>query len=182
MEPLIPKILTLNDALKNAQLPFGFGGAIALAFCIDRPRATADLDVNVFVGVNEVDKLVKILPNQIALSPKNIKTFKAIGQVRLFWGDAPIDIFINTHEFHTSVAKRTYEVDFAGSRIPVLSCGDLTVFKVFFGRTKDWADIEEIIRSHSIDPSKVFKQLCQLLGADNENVKTFRIVLQKVIG
>ncbi len=181
MEPLIPKILTLNETLKKAKFPFAFGGAISLAFCVDQPRATADLDINIFVGVDDVDKLLLILPKDIKVSRGKANTLKRDGQVRLSWGDAPIDLFLNTHDFHTAVAKRIYEADFVGTKIPVLACEDLTVFKAFFARTKDWADIEEMIRSRSIDPSQAYKQLCRLFGADHENVKTYCIMFQKVI-
>jgi hypothetical protein len=46
--------------------------------------------------------------------------------------------------------------DFGGRQIPFLGCSDLAVFKVFYNRTKDWADLEEMIaigRSTSIRPS-----------------------------
>jgi hypothetical protein len=173
--------LTLNELLKNANIPFAFGGAIALGFCIDQPRATADLDINIFLAIRDIDKLLSILPAQIKVSRENRNALKRDGQARLFWGDTAIDFFLNTHEFHTAVSKRIYEVNFAGGKIPVLSCEDLALFKAFFARTRDWADIEEMVRSHSIDPARVYAELKSLLGADHENIKAFSNICQKAM-
>lgn len=40
---------------------------------------------------------------------------------------------------------------FAGQRIPFLSCYDLVVFKAFFNRTSDWADLEEMRRAGTLN-------------------------------
>lgn len=42
------KLLTAHNALAAAGIDHAFGGAIALAYCTGEPRATADLDINIF--------------------------------------------------------------------------------------------------------------------------------------
>ena len=54
----------------------------------------------------------------------------------------PIDLFFANHPFHDTVQGRVRTVPFADTRITVLDCTSLAVFKAFFDRTKDWADLE----------------------------------------
>jgi hypothetical protein len=62
---------------------------------------------------------------------------------------------------------------FAGEDIPFLSCTDLAVFKSFFNRTKDWADIEEMLAIGSVDRERVIGVLTLLLGADDDRLARF---------
>ncbi len=62
---------------------------------------------------------------------------------------------------------------FAGKEIPFLACTDLTVFKAFFNRTKDWADIEEMLAIGSVDRERVIGVLTLFLGGDDERVDRF---------
>ena len=75
------------------------------------------------------------------------------GQVRLWWGSTPVDVFLNTTPFHDDVALRAMLHDFAGRAVAFLGCTDLAVLKAFCDRTKDWADIDpRVARLHSIAP------------------------------
>jgi hypothetical protein len=59
------------------------------------------------------------------------------------------------------------ELDAAGVRheLRFLSAEDLTIFKMSFGRTKDWADIEAMIAAGTlIDADYVEHQLVQAEG------------------
>jgi hypothetical protein len=49
------------------------------------------------------------------------------------------------------VALRREVHEFGGRRIPFLGCSDLAVLKAFFNRTRDWADLEEMIAIGSLD-------------------------------
>ncbi len=58
-DPTLPeKVLRLHKALKRRKLPHAFGGALALAYCTEEPRATRDIDVNVFVGKDDIEAAV----------------------------------------------------------------------------------------------------------------------------
>ena len=49
-EPALPdKVLAIHKALSKAKIAHAFGGALALAYYAE-PRATIDIDVNVFVA------------------------------------------------------------------------------------------------------------------------------------
>ena len=61
MEPsLAEKVLLIEAALQTARIPHAFGGAIALAYYAT-PRATIDIDVNVFVESNRADDVLAAL-------------------------------------------------------------------------------------------------------------------------
>jgi len=62
---LTAKILALHQALTEADIAHAFGGALALAFCTEEPRATQDIDVNVFLGTDRIDALIDALPTGV---------------------------------------------------------------------------------------------------------------------
>jgi hypothetical protein len=48
------------------------------------------------------------------------------------------------------------------------------VFKAFFNRTKDWADIEAMLDAKSVDVHVVIGWLVDLLGGDDHRVTRLR--------
>ena len=92
------------------------------------------------------------------------------GQSRLWWDTTPIDVFLNTTLFHEQVSERARIETFADRAIPFLACSDLAVFKAFFNRTKDWADLEEMIAAGTVDLSFVVGVITRLLGPSDERV------------
>ena len=96
------------------------------------------------------------------------------GQVRLFWDETPIDLFFTTHAFHDVAQIHVDRVPFAGTTIPVLGATELVVFKAFFDRTKDWADIEEMVAAGTLDTDRVVGVLTRYLGSTDERVEHLR--------
>lgn len=164
------KIVRLHDALDKASLPHAFGGALALAWCTRRARGTIDIDVNVFVPTDRVGDVLAALPRSVSRTAADRVRLRNDGQVRLWWGTTPIDVFLNTTEFHQQVAERARTESFAGATVPFLACSDLAVFKAFFNRTKDWADLEEMATAGSLDLDRVVGVLTRLLGPDDERI------------
>ena len=54
--------------------------------------------------------------------------------------------------------------------IPVLDCTALAVFQALFDRTKDWADIEEIVAAGALDLASAVVWLERILGPDSSAV------------
>ncbi len=167
MSELIDKLFAVHDSLTVAGLAHAFGGAIALAYCTEEPRGTRDIDVNIFTDSSNAEKVLAALPSKVSVSPDDIETTMREGQTRLWWGDTPIDIFLNNHPVHDAVAAGVTWVPLSGREIPVLDCAALVVFKALFNRTKDWADIEAIaeVSPPHIDQAK--SMLAELLGTDD---------------
>ena len=63
---------------------------------------------------------------------------------------------------------------FAGTDVPFLSCQDLAVFKVFFNRTRDWADLEEMFSAGTLDVDAAAALTALHMGADDERVVRLR--------
>ncbi len=166
MSVLVDRLLAIHAALGEQQLPHAFGGAIALAYCTEEPRGTIDLDVNVFIAHDQFETVLDALPDAIKVTAGNKHDLVETGQARLWWDSTPIDLFLNTHPFHAIAASRVRRVPLAGTQIPVLDCTSLAVFKVFFNRTKDWADLEAMAEAGQLDVTAVAAFVRNLLGDD----------------
>jgi hypothetical protein len=177
MTSLAEKIVAIERDLAAAELPHAFGGALALAFHVEEPRATRDIDVNVFVPASRTRDVLDALPAPIARDDRKADELQARGQVRLLWDENPVDVFLSTHPFHDEAAARVIDVPFAGITLPVLGATELVVFKAFFDRTKDWADIEAMLAADTVDGHRALGWLVDLLGADDERVDRFRRLL-----
>jgi hypothetical protein len=173
MSTLADKIVALHDALEGAGLPHGFGGALALAWCTERARGTIDIDVNVFVDATQARDVLRKLPG-VPWTEKDVATLEREGQLRVWWNQTPIDLFLNTTDIHRELASRTRWETFAGRSIPFLSCLDLAIFKAFFNRTKDWADLEEMHEAGTLNVSRVLAVIIEYLGDDDERVARLR--------
>ncbi len=174
MSILARRLLAIHAAFATAGIPHAFGGAIALAYCTGEPRGTIDLDVNVFVPHTTPDTALDALPAGVILTSANRAEVLAKGQTRAWWDDTPIDLFFANHPFHDTVQGRVRTVPFADTSITVLDCSSLAVFKAFFDRTKDWADLEAMAAAGQLDVDAVGSFLTDLLGADDPRLERLR--------
>jgi hypothetical protein len=94
--------------------------------------------------------------------------------VRLWWDETPVDVFVNTTDYHEQVAERCRREPFAGEEVPFLGCTDLAVFKAFFHRTKDWADLEEMHAAGTLDTDRVAGILGHYLGTPDDRIDRLR--------
>ncbi len=170
MTALPAKIVAIHKALASAGLAHAFGGALALAWCTERARGTIDIDINVFVGTPQSAAVFAGLPKKVKWNEADVETLRRDGQVRVWWETTPLDLFLNTTPFHDEISARTRWERFAQVAIPFLSCQDIAVFKAFFNRTKDWADIEEMQAAGTLDKARVIAVLVQYLGSDDERI------------
>ncbi len=164
------KMLAIHRHLHAAGIEHAFGGALALAWCTQQARGTIDLDVNVFVRPDRTDETLAALPRGIAAGAADRALLVRDGQARLWWGTTPIDVFLNTTDFHDAVAARVRWEPFGGAELPFLACEDLAVFKAFFNRTRDWADLEAMHEAGTLDVASVAGVLASFLGADDDRV------------
>jgi hypothetical protein len=171
---LVDKIIAIHTALDDADIPHAFGGALALAWCTQRARGTIDIDVNVFVDRTCTPELLAALPDGVQWSVDDQACIERDGQVRLWWNDTPIDVFVNTTDFHEQVAERCRREPFAGHELPFLGCTDLAVFKAFFDRTKDWADLEEMQAAGTLDTDRIAGILTHYLGPTDRRIEHLR--------
>ncbi|MHB8244046.1 MAG: hypothetical protein ACYDGN_01655 [Acidimicrobiales bacterium] len=165
------KMLAIHESLATSRISHAFGGALALAWCTQQARGTIDLDLNVFVSPERTATALAALPPEIVATDDDRALLERDGQARLWWENTPVDIFLNTTEFHEQVATRVHLEPFAGEQLPFLACHDLAVFKAFFNRTKDWADLEAMVTAGSLDVSAVAGVLAGFLGAADDRIE-----------
>lgn len=170
MTSLPDKIIALHHALDAAEAPHAFGGALALAWCTERARGTIDIDLNVFVDAARAGEVLAALPDGVKFTADDVAAIERDGQMRLWWDTTPVDLFLNTTEFHAQVAGRCRWERFAGESVPFLSCSDLAVFKAFFNRTRDWADLEAMAAVGTLDVDRVVGALTRFLGPTDERI------------
>ncbi len=178
------KVGALADALGSAGIPFAFGGALALAYYAE-PRATVDVDVNVFVAPVEIDRVADPLSALgVRASDAERNVARRDGQVRLFWGTTPIDLFFAYDAFHVHAAERVRSVPFGDEIIPVLAAEDLVVCKVVFNRRKDWIDIEQILllSAGTLDLDDVRRWITAIVAPGDERIGRFETAVRDVLG
>ncbi len=182
MKPILDAVVELHDAFEAAEIPHAFGGAFALLWCTGEPRTTVDIDVNLFVPSSKAAIVLAALPPEIHHAVLDTEILEKDGQHRLFFDEIPIDLFLNTTEFHDDLQLHAVEHELDGRRLPFLSCNDLAVFKAMFNRRRDWADIEEMARANQIDEPYVAGVLIQYLGLDDTRIGRLDQISKEVRG
>ena len=178
MSTLDEKLLVVHRHLDAANVPHAFGGAIALAYCIAEPRATSDLDVNVFVPATDAAIVLDALPPEVSVKRRHIDAVLQNAQVRVRWDETPIDLFFNDHEFHVSASARVRIVPFGGEDIPVLDCTDLVVLKAISNRPKDWMDIELADDIGAIDQTIAATWIGELEGTESPTYRHLAAIFE----
>ena len=175
----VPEVVrAVHAALDDAGVPHAFGGAIALAYAVPEPRGTIDVDVNVFVGSEEAGRAFSALPAGVTWDDGDVERVARDGQVRVWWDEVPLDLFFDYHRLHEEAAAGAVHVPFGDTTIRVLAPDHLAVFKAFFDRTKDWADLEAMAGCGSFDADAVLGWLERLLGADEPRLARLRAIVE----
>ena len=171
MSQLGDQLLAVHGGLERAGIPHAIGGAIALGYCTLEPRATRDVDVNVFADTARAREVLAAMPEGVEFSGESLEKLERDGQARLRWGITPVDIFLSVLPFHDHVERAVRLVPFEGSTIPVLDCTALAVFKAMFDRPRDWVDIEAMVEARSLDLDEAKRWIVEMVGEDERVAK-----------
>lgn len=178
MSELVDKLFDIHDSLTTAGIAHAFGGAIALAYCVEHPRGTADIDVNIFVDASEAKAALTALPVGVRVDEDDIAKVERDGQARLFWDGTPVDVFLNNLPLHDAVAASIVWVRLEDRDAPMLDCASLAIFKAFFDRTQDWADLEAIAQATPEDIEEAAATIANLVGEDDPAVHRLKALLR----
>lgn len=173
------RILALEQALVD--IPHAFGGALALAYYAE-PRATIDIDLNLFVPADHFPEVAgRLLVLGVdADDPEAIASVARDGQTRVMWDLTPIDLFFAYDAFHDAAAAARRTVPFAGSSIPILAAEHLVVCKAVFNRPKDWIDIDAVlIAGVTPDVAEVLRWVGRVTGDDDPRYERIASVLTR---
>ncbi|HEX5763126.1 MAG TPA: hypothetical protein VFY04_08395 [Solirubrobacterales bacterium] len=168
--PLPDKVIAVHEALTAARIRHAVGGAIALAYYAE-PRATIDIDLNLFLPVTAwreaIDALAEIGVETGDLDPAALERD---GQCRLWWGDNPVDLFFAYAPIHEEMRKAVRRVPFSGISLPILAPEHLAVCKAMFDRRKDWLDLEKMLIADDLDLDAVEAWLQRMVGEGDERL------------
>jgi hypothetical protein len=179
--PSLPeKVVAIHAALAEAKVPHAIGGALALAYYAE-PRATVDVDVNVFVTTEGWPQVREALSPLGIDSHVDLAALERDGQVRLWWDRNPVDLFFSYDPFHDAMRGAARRVPFAETTIPILSPEHLTVCKAMFDRPKDWLDIEQIMVATSpYDLGEAETWLRAMVGEENQRFQRLREIAERL--
>lgn len=182
-EPVANRVQLIAPALERAGIPYAIGGAIVL-FYQSVPRATADVDVNVFLPESQAEPVFEALAHLYDgfADERAIREVRQTGQTRVFWEPVFIDLFFMNMEFLQSAATRTVEVPFADITIRTLSAEDLVICKAMFNRRKDWADVEQLlfVQGKRFDLGYTRQWLTAMVGETDERVRELDKIAEEV--
>lgn len=175
------KVVALHAALNDAGIPHAIGGALALAYYAE-PRATVDVDINVFVGVEQHPEVLAAL-TAIGVTGGHPGLIERDGQDRLIWGRNPVDLFFAYDPFHDRMREWTVTMPFGAIQLPVLAAEHLLVCKATFSRAKDWIDIDQImVGVPDLDTAEVRTWLGRLVGTDDDRYRRADAALRELLG
>ena len=180
---LTAKVEQLHAALRRARLPHAFCGALALAY-YEVPRATVDIDVNVFVSAERAARVASGLA-PLGIDPAWADDPQVVdkGQVRTWWGRNPVDLFFAYDPFHDAMAKASRTVPFGETTIPILGAEHLLACKAIFDRRKDWIDIEQMLLvTDTLDVDEARRWVARIVGDDDQRLAHLDAVVQAVVG
>lgn len=177
---LAQQVERLDVALGRAGIPHAFGGALALAYYAT-PRATVDIDVNVFVSPDRYESVASILRRVGVDKVPNAARAVRDGQVRAWWGTTPIDLFFSYDEIHEAMRAAVRVVPFGRKKIPILAPEHLLVAKTVFDRAKDWLDIEQmLVAVDDLDVQEVERWLAHLVGEADPRARRFKALMTEL--
>jgi hypothetical protein len=166
--------ISLGMALEAAGLPYALGGALALGVW-SLPRATKDVDLNLFVPPDQLDAAFEVLSAQgVALDRAEAR--RAADEDGLFvgWvGACRVDVFTPSIPFSWEALKTRKAVVLDGRRIWFLSAEALAFFKMMFFRGKDLVDLERLVNSagETFDAAWVRRWLVETVGEDDPRIQ-----------
>jgi hypothetical protein len=172
-EPSLPeKVIAIHARLDAERIGHAFGGALALAYYAE-PRATVDVDVNVFVAPSEHPTVARALA-PLGIASDDGVTAERDGQCRWSWGRTPIDLFFAYDAVHEAMRAAARTVPFGATTITVLAPEHLVVCKALFDRPKDWLDIEQVlVCADGLDLAEIDGLLARIAGDGDERRRRF---------
>jgi hypothetical protein len=169
-EPTVSSVVaSLIDVLAPCGIPYAFGGAIALA-AWSEPRATADVDVVLFLDPTRIDEAITLVRAAgVTLTDEGARAQASTrGMFVGMAGNVRVDVFVPSIPFYEIAEAHCVPTRIGGRDTFVHSAEVLAVFKLLFFRPKDLLDVERMlqIRGAAFDRAFVRDALCEMLPYD----------------
>ncbi len=165
--------LRIADALEGAGIPYALGGALAYGQ-YGIPRATNDVDVNVFVHDDALPSVSAALRSLGIVVDDDTarRDAEREGLIVLKFADFRVDVFTPSIAFSREAERTRTQVRIDGRNVWFLSAEALCIFKLLFFRTKDVGDLERLlaVSGGAIDLPYIRAHLIDMMGGDDPRV------------
>jgi len=168
--------VAIASVLDAAGIPNALGGAIALA-AWGVPRATVDVDINVFVDDGGIGEVLDVLERDAGIQvdrtvaqrghrDDGLMVLKSASGLR-------VDVFTPSIEFSWEAARTATRHQILGAEVSLLSAEALAVFKLLFFRSKDIADLERLVATQQgrMDLAYVRRHIADMMGDEDPRVR-----------
>jgi hypothetical protein len=180
MAPSLPNdpleaALRIAAALEAAGISYALGGALAYGLWAV-PRATVDVDVNVFVADRELQRVFEALAALgIPIDPQEARTQNARqGMFVTRWGLYRLDVFTPSIDFSWEAERTRVRHAIGDARVWILSAESIAVFKLLFFRGKDLVDLERLVAVRAeLDLAYVRARVAAMMGEGDERVRAW---------
>jgi hypothetical protein len=134
----------------------GFAHALVGAFARNawgRVRTTTDVDFAIAVDAATLDRLRALLAAAGLRVRREVRTYGPVPELLLLFAeddpDLKVDLLVAHTPFEKSVIERRVFVETPRLSAWVASPEDVLVYKLVAGRSRDWADVEEVTRTQT---------------------------------
>jgi hypothetical protein len=150
------------------------------------PRATRDVDVNVFVDDGKLEDAIDA-PHAAGVTFDDDEARKGQADGGFFvghLGPVRIDVFTPSIPFSWEAARTRVRVAQDGSALWFLSAESTVVFKLLFYRGKDLVDVERLVAAKrtEVDHAYIRRWLVEMLGDDDKRVETYDDIVRRFSG
>ena len=173
---LVDAVAALVVALEHSGIDYALGGAVAYSAWAE-PRATRDIDVNLWLPPERLDEGFAVL-ERVGVSLDRDRARAEAAERGMFvgrLGEYRVDVFVPSVPFYGEALRRRVRTRVAHCDTWVLSADTLVVFKMLFYRPKDLADVGRLlqIQRGRLDAEFVRHWLVNMLGPEDERIETW---------
>jgi hypothetical protein len=166
--------LNLAAAFEDHGVSYALGGALAFGLW-GIPRATIDVDVNVFVTSQELGPVFAALQSlRIAFEEQAaMRSSERDGMFSARFGSYRVDVFTASIAFSYEAERTRVQRRVEGRPVWFLSAEALAVFKLLFFRPKDLVDLQRLlaVQGPALDTAYIRRHLVEMMGEDDERTR-----------
>lgn len=171
--------------LNEKNVDYAIGGALALAYWCE-PRATIDVDITVYLPVDQPSQTVELLV-ELGCDFSHLKVTEQLrehGYCRATFRNTVVDFFLPTLSLYELAKDRRRQVLMEGVPVFVWEAEVLCIFKMMFMRTQDFADIEKLweAQSETLDTTWIREQLVELFGQRDPRISNWDEIVLRTRG
>jgi hypothetical protein len=170
----LARALELAGAFERGGVAYAIGGALAYSVW-GIPRATVDVDINVFVDETKLGPVLDALQG-LGITVDRVQATRDAtveGMFIVHHGGYRVDLFTASIPYCQEAERTRVQVDLGGQRAWFLCAESVAVFKMLFFRPKDIADLERLVavRGEALDRAYVRAQLVDAVGVDDPRIE-----------